>query len=103
MPLAYQEYLANISTYQPPQRHWQKMGAILFLSFWVPVMSLMEKITKASLSDGRSNAPTWIVILVRVMMYTMWFYHDYIHAPIWGRGDGMDDGATHVFSVYINY
>jgi hypothetical protein len=53
-------------------------------------MSMMEKVTKAALkSSGEANAPLWVIILVRAVVVSMWFHHDYIHSPIWGRGDGL--------------
>ncbi|ORX98662.1 hypothetical protein BCR34DRAFT_628339 [Clohesyomyces aquaticus] len=91
MPPAYQKYLAKLPTYQPPEQGFRKVGAQLFLAFWVPVMALMERITKASLVGGREEAPIWVITLVRTVVWVMWFHHDYLHAPIWGRGDGLDE------------
>lgn len=66
------------------------IGASLFLAFWVPIMMVMERITKASLrKTDTGNAPIWVISLVRHVVFVMWFYHDFIHAPIWGRGDGL--------------
>lgn len=53
-------------------------------------MMVMERITKASLrKTDTGNAPMWVIRLVRLVVFVMWFYHDFIHAPIWGRGDGL--------------
>ncbi|KAI1821874.1 hypothetical protein F4861DRAFT_431264 [Xylaria intraflava] len=90
MPPSYQEFLAGLQTYSPPTGLLPSTGAALFLAFWVPIMSMAEKITKASLKRSETgNAPTWVIGLVRFIVFIMWLYHDYIHAPIWGRGDGM--------------
>lgn len=92
-PVQYKKYLNDIVTYQPPSQHRTKVGAYLFLSFWGSVMKLMEKITKASLKwfgDEDGYTPYPIVLLVRLVVMLMWWHHDYIHAPVWGRGDGLD-------------
>ena len=53
-------------------------------------MSFMEVITKTFLKENdTAYVPLWITVLVRCAVYAMWWHHDYIHAPIWGRGDGL--------------
>ncbi|KAI1421996.1 hypothetical protein F5Y12DRAFT_661373 [Xylaria sp. FL1777] len=90
MPRSYQTYLAQIPVYLKPTKLVTRIGAALFLAFWVPVMGLAEKITKASLKRSETgNAPIWVIALVRSIVFTMWLYHDFFHGPIWGRGDGM--------------
>lgn len=92
MPPTYQTFLASIPTYHPPEGPLPKLGAALFLAFWVPIMSLVEKITKASLRTRKDgNAPYWVIAMVRIVVLIMWLYHDYVHSPIWGRGDGLID------------
>ncbi|KAH8773855.1 hypothetical protein F5883DRAFT_385437, partial [Diaporthe sp. PMI_573] len=91
MPSSYQKFLASIPVYHRPTRLIPSVGATIFLAIWVPIMSIMEKITKASLKRSRTgNAPLWVITLVRFVVFAMWFSHDYLHAPIWGRGDGME-------------
>ncbi len=54
-------------------------------------MTVAEILTKESLKRSQTgNAPAWVIVLVRTVVRVMWLYHDYIHAPVWGRGDGMD-------------
>ena len=92
-PDDYQRYLRGISTYRPPTEGMRRLGAVIFLSVWVPLMALMEKITNLGISfggDEQGNAPAWVVWLVRTLMAIMWWHHDYLHAPLWGRGDGLD-------------
>ncbi|KAF1362623.1 hypothetical protein EJ07DRAFT_152884 [Lizonia empirigonia] len=89
LPEAYCQYLQSIPKYQSPTNPRRKLGALLFLAFWTPVMYLVEKVALASLGpDG--NAPAGVGQVVRFVIYVMWAYHDCVHAPIWGRGDGMD-------------
>ncbi|KAI1457517.1 hypothetical protein F4805DRAFT_172422 [Annulohypoxylon moriforme] len=90
MPISYQKFLASVPVYRPPEKPTARIGAWLFLAIWVPIMSAMEKITKANLKNSESgNASFWVIAMVRAVVFAMWFYHDYFHAPIWGRGDGM--------------
>lgn len=62
-------------------------------------MMAMEKLTKASIAwngDQAGNAPMAVIWLVRLVMATLWWHHDYIHAPLWGRGDGLDQDSLRV-------
>ncbi|PSN67000.1 hypothetical protein BS50DRAFT_634441 [Corynespora cassiicola Philippines] len=89
LPDEYRQYLHSIRKYEPPQNLKCKIGAMLFLAFWHPVMLLVEKMALGSLGpDG--NAPAGVGQVVRFVVYLMWAWHDCVHAPIWGRGDGMD-------------
>lgn len=90
MPAPYQCFLERLSTYQPPSCLMPRIGAALFLALWLPIMRAMERLTKQSLKDRRTGtAPDWVVVVVRIVVITMWLHHDVVHAPIWGRGDGM--------------
>ncbi|EMD58408.1 hypothetical protein COCSADRAFT_103921 [Bipolaris sorokiniana ND90Pr] len=89
LPEEYCNYLHNIPKYEQPKDMRRRIGAMLFLAFWHPVMLLVERMTMASLGpDG--NAPAGVGQVVRFVVYIMWAWHDCVHAPIWGRGDGMD-------------
>ncbi|KAF1950194.1 hypothetical protein CC80DRAFT_456340 [Byssothecium circinans] len=89
LPLEYQKYLSNIAVYEPSTSAWAKLGALLFLTIWSPVMGNLEKITTRSIGkDG--NAQWFIIWLVRGVMHIIWASHDFIFAPVFGRGDGSD-------------
>ncbi|KAI1778793.1 hypothetical protein F4818DRAFT_229628 [Hypoxylon cercidicola] len=91
LPLQYQQYLSHVPIYRPPSSSWTKLGAFIFISVWGPVMLAMEKLTKGSIqSDG--NAPRWVILLVRCIVFIIWAVHDYLFAPIFGRGDGIRKG-----------
>lgn len=97
MPAEYQRYLRSIYTYEPPKTRRGKAGAAVFLSFWGPVMGLMEKITNMTLQpDGYTLPP--VIWLVRGTMFLIWFTHDVFFAPLCGRGDShgeADDKSKH--------
>jgi hypothetical protein len=55
-------------------------------------MAAAEKLTQATENaDGAGHCPRWVQLTVRFILYVMWLYHDRIHAPIWGRGDGRSE------------
>ncbi|KAI1824915.1 hypothetical protein F4861DRAFT_224690 [Xylaria intraflava] len=88
LPLEYQKYLANIPVFNPPESQWTKLGASIFIFLWGPVMPALEKLTHKSIQpDG--NAQYWVILIVRCTMHLIWLFHDYLFAPIFGRGDGL--------------
>lgn len=75
--------------YVPPTNKWTKLGAFIFLQLMNPVWSLLDKITHSNTGqDG--NVPAHIVWLVRSVIFIIWLIHDWVFAPIFGRGDGLD-------------
>ncbi|PVI02652.1 hypothetical protein DM02DRAFT_701132 [Periconia macrospinosa] len=88
LPPDYQQYLLSMSVYEPPKSNWTKLGALVFLTIWGPVMQMLEKLTLKSI--GRDGHAQWHVIyLVRFVMCIIWASHDYLFAPLFGRGDGL--------------
>ncbi|MCJ1401063.1 hypothetical protein MMC11_004275 [Xylographa trunciseda] len=90
LPSRYRHYIGSLPTYTP-SKHWRRrIGSAIFLAIWGPVMSLMEKLTNGTLqADG--HVPDFVAWVVRSVVYTIWIFHDYVFAPIFGRGDGMDE------------
>ncbi|MCJ1350345.1 MAG: hypothetical protein MMC33_000326 [Icmadophila ericetorum] len=98
LPKEYQSLLDEISVYEPPRQRWQKLGASIFLAIWGPIMGVMENIIVATLGDD-GHCPNIIIWLVRLIVTLMWWSHDVLFAPVFGRGDGLDcegrgDGRT---------
>jgi hypothetical protein len=87
MPDQYQQCLDSIPIYEPPEGRRGKAGAAIFFAFWGPIMGFMEKLTKATIS-GNGIAPYSVILLVRFTMVVIWFTHDVLFAPLFGRGDG---------------
>jgi hypothetical protein len=88
LPTEYREYLETIPRYNPPREKWTKLGAFIFLAFFQPVWHLLDNITHSNTgADG--NVPPHIVWLVRGVIFLIWFIHDWIFAPVFGRGDGL--------------
>jgi hypothetical protein len=53
------------------------------------VWSLLDKITHSNTGED-GNVPAHIVWLVRSVIFMIWFIHDWLFAPLFGRGDGLD-------------
>lgn len=53
-------------------------------------MSLLERIVHLTFQED-GNSPPLVKSLVRLTMMIIWFTHDNFFAPIYGRGDGLDD------------
>ncbi|GAW14659.1 hypothetical protein ANO14919_040620 [Xylariales sp. No.14919] len=88
LPLEYQKYLGGIRVFDPPSSRWRRLGASMFVSLWGPVMIGLEKLTNTNIqADG--NAQMWVILVVRFTMRLIWAVHDYLFAPIFGRGDGL--------------
>ncbi|KAF2446657.1 hypothetical protein P171DRAFT_453958 [Karstenula rhodostoma CBS 690.94] len=88
LPSEYQQYLREIPTYQPPSSFWAAVGAKMFIALFGPIMLFMEIITHQTMKDD-GTAPRWVIWLVRSGMMVIWSVHDYLFAPVFGRGDGM--------------
>ena len=66
-----------------------RCGKFLFDSFWQRVAYYIEKgVHYFKSEDG--NVPGWFLTGFDFLLWTMWYYHDYCHSIIWGRGDGLN-------------
>jgi hypothetical protein len=87
LPLGYRLYLSGIPVYTPPTEGRIKLGAELFLAFWVPVLSATHKLVDATVNKGTGQAPWAVKLIVRTAFLAMWWWHDHIYSKVWGRGD----------------
>lgn len=95
LPYYYQNYLENLPHYEPPTSTYRRIGAALFVSVWTPIIMFAEALTKATVNfDGNGNVPMFAKFVVRLILVAMWWHHDHVHAPIWGRGDGLQNSIT---------
>ncbi|KAI0886470.1 uncharacterized protein GGS22DRAFT_113994 [Annulohypoxylon maeteangense] len=88
LPPKYQQYLSEMACYNPPDAQWTKIGAFIFTTMWGPVMAFLEWITGISIQED-GNALPCVILLVRWTMFIIWASHDYLFAPVFGRGDGL--------------
>lgn len=99
LPTGYQHYLKSLPSFDPSafnaSRH-RRFGARVFLAFWIPLIGYLMRWVKlratASLktSGGASSQEWgWMGGLIRMLFVVMWWYHDIVHAKIFGSGGGI--------------
>jgi gliotoxin/aspirochlorine biosynthesis gamma-glutamylcyclotransferase len=49
-------------------------------------MNGMEQLTRNNIRED-GTAPMWIILCVRWTVAIIWAFHDYLFAPVFGRGD----------------
>ena len=90
LPLEYLDFIDSIPVYHPSTNSFRKTGAMIFVAVWGPVMILLERLVRATVQSN-GYAPRSVISLVRLTMKIIWLAHDLVFAPIFGRGDGLDD------------
>ncbi|CAG8145667.1 unnamed protein product [Penicillium salamii] len=98
LPTPYQERLLSQPTFIRPIGYRFKAGKWLFDIFWQRVSWYIETgVHYFKNEDG--NVPRWFLIIFDCLLWTMWFYHDYFHSIIWGRGDGLKTRSFNRFTL----
>lgn len=84
-PVEYIQYLESVEPFVLQNRR-QKLGARLFLAFWMPIIlwlfALRSMLTR---SDG--TAPEWLSKFARIVFKIMWNIHDQVWSKSYGPGD----------------
>ncbi|ORY13902.1 hypothetical protein BCR34DRAFT_480235 [Clohesyomyces aquaticus] len=87
LPDDYQIQLASSCIYRP-QGSWRwRVGRWLFQIIWHPISVWVKNGSKRHKNE-QGNVPAWFLTIFDLVLWVMWFHHDYIQAPIFGRGDG---------------
>lgn len=89
LPESYQKRLLSQQTFIPGQSCRFKVGKWLFDGFWQRIAYWIEK-GVYKFKDGEGNVPPWFLVIFDFLLWIMWYYHDYVHSVIWGRGDGLN-------------
>lgn len=98
LPTTYQERLLSQPKFIRPIGYRFKAGKWLFNIFWQRVSCYIETgVHYFKNEDG--NVPRWFLIVFDCLLWTMWFYHDYFHSIIWGRGDGLKTRYFNQFTL----
>ncbi|KAI0126678.1 gliotoxin biosynthesis protein [Xylariales sp. AK1849] len=87
LPAEYRKYLEDLPEFSAGGARLKQLGATSFL--WVGrriVRSLATRVR--SRTDSNGQCPSWYSTLVYYVYSSMWLWHDYIHAPIFGSGQG---------------
>ncbi|ORY78499.1 hypothetical protein BCR37DRAFT_104712 [Protomyces lactucae-debilis] len=84
-PKGYQHYLDSLEPFRLHGKK-QKLGAAIFLGFWLPIImaifGIQELLSKAGLP-----VPSFLPAFAGICFKMMWWIHDRIWADRFGRGD----------------
>lgn len=87
LPGDYREYLRSIPCFTPSSEPLSRVGSALFLSVGRRVVVRLARRVKRTI-DEEGRCPEWYGTLILVVYTAMWWWHDYVFAVIFGRGDG---------------
>lgn len=87
LPQEYQDYLGSLPRYKQDSATLAAIGSASFLWFGRRAVRWLARNVKGSL-DMNGNCPQWWSIIIYVVYSGMWFWHDYAHQRVFGRGDG---------------
>ncbi|KAG7292734.1 hypothetical protein NEMBOFW57_002774 [Staphylotrichum longicolle] len=90
LPAAYQSYLAALQPYTVTTRG-QKLGQVLFLGFWAPVVILMMGGGRL-FADKRGRSPAWMVAFSTAVFNLVWLSYDCVGKRVFGDGERTMDG-----------
>jgi gliotoxin/aspirochlorine biosynthesis gamma-glutamylcyclotransferase len=80
--------LAQQPVFQAHDSLRYRIGKRLFETFWMRVQRLVQA-GIICFRDEHGLVPYWFLVVFDMLLWTMWIYHDLIHAKLWGRGDGL--------------
>ncbi|KAL1852258.1 hypothetical protein Plec18167_006073 [Paecilomyces lecythidis] len=85
LPISYQNYLAQIRPYRITTFR-QRIGQVLFLSLWAPLMLLFLLLAKY-LADSNGRSPEWLVKVEDKLFTAMWTSYDHGFKKVFGEGE----------------
>ncbi|GAB1310742.1 gamma-glutamylcyclotransferase [Madurella fahalii] len=85
LPADYQAYLGALQPYTVTTRR-QKLGQVLFIGFWMPVLLVVMSASRA-LADDKGRAPGWLVSATTVAFNLLWASYDYVAKGLFGDGE----------------
>jgi hypothetical protein len=92
LPEEYMAYLYNLRPYTITT-YRQRMGSILFLGFWFPIILALISFTKL-FADEDGKIPKWLARATGFMFDTVWASYDFGFKNVFGDGErtmGDDD------------
>ncbi|KAK4167094.1 hypothetical protein QBC43DRAFT_312129 [Cladorrhinum sp. PSN259] len=85
MPRDYIFYLSKLQPYTITTCR-QKLGQVLFLGFWAPLLLLLMSVSKF-MADKNGRAPKWVMVLSTVLMNLIWGSYDLFAKGLFGDGE----------------
>ncbi|CZT16519.1 related to gliotoxin biosynthesis protein GliK [Ramularia collo-cygni] len=87
LPESYQAYLRSLLSFTPPNTFRERLGACIFLFFGRRIMRQLAGMVKAATNE-HGVCPSWYGDLIYYIYTSFWIVHDWMFAPVFGRGDG---------------
>ena len=87
LPEEYQQYLAGLPTFSALDSMRWKIGSLFFRKLWQPATSAVQKGSR-KLKGEYGQVPAWFLVVFDILLHILWFQHDFVFAPVFGRGDG---------------
>ncbi|KAL2412770.1 Gamma-glutamyl cyclotransferase gliK [Exophiala dermatitidis] len=87
LPESYIQYLKSLPTFSAGQSTWAALGSSLFLGFFARAVRVLAYSTKLVVNE-KGHCPRPLGTVIVWFYWGMWTWHDYVHARLWGRGDG---------------
>ncbi|EHY54824.1 Gamma-glutamyl cyclotransferase gliK [Exophiala dermatitidis] len=87
LPESYIQYLKSLPTFSAGQSTWASLGSSLFLGFFARAVRVLAYSTKLVVNE-KGHCPRLLGTVIVWFYWGMWTWHDYVHARLWGRGDG---------------
>jgi hypothetical protein len=87
LPIEYQKYLLSLPAFIPGTSWYNRLGAFTYLWVGRRMVGVMARWVKRAL-DVHEHCPRWYGSVIWLVYTVMWLWHDCMHAPIFGRGDG---------------
>ncbi|KAL5453656.1 hypothetical protein PMIN07_007881 [Paraphaeosphaeria minitans] len=87
LPPQYIQYLESFPRYHKIEGSKRTYGQLVFDAGWRPFLKRLVRLTTWRV-DEDGNCPIFIAVLIVWLYQLMWSYHDYVHSPVFGRGDG---------------
>lgn len=97
LPYEYQDFLLSLRPYTITTRK-QKLGQGLFVSIWVPVISIMFMLSRM-FADDNGRVPAWLAKVTLTVFQSLWISYDNVFKNSFGDGertiakDGDEGGA----------
>ncbi|KAF2198205.1 hypothetical protein GQ43DRAFT_422963 [Delitschia confertaspora ATCC 74209] len=95
LPTEYQDFLLQIHPYTITSPK-QKVGALLFLSIWGPLIAFLFALQER-FQDDRGRSPLWLANMMGLVFLAVWGSYDWAFKGAFGDGertieDGGDEG-----------
>ncbi|KAF2877968.1 hypothetical protein BDV95DRAFT_480528 [Massariosphaeria phaeospora] len=87
LPIEYQETLVQLPAFRPSNSTRWRVGQWTFQLVWHKISMWVQHGTRR-FSNEQGEVPGWFLTIFDILLWLMWFHHDYIQAPVFGRGDG---------------